>query len=265
MVPTEVRAALREVVPRLAALLRAVPDAGAAAVGSWTAGEVAAHLTHAFRIDTDALAGGPAPDAVVTAAGMAELNARLLAEDSERDPAALADRLDALAREFEDVASRPAGTAGWLGGLRLPPAVVAGHLLEECLVHGHDLAAAAGRPWPVRREHALLAVEGGAIPLIAALPPTAFVDQRKAGGYRARFELRLLGGGRTVLAFDGGALRVEEAGGDVDAHVRADPAALMLVFIGRQELWKPVLGGQLLAWGRRPWLLARMFTVLSPP
>ena len=258
---------MREVVPRLAAILRGVPDAGAASVGSWTVGEVAAHLCHSFRVDTDALAGGPVPDAVVTAGGMAELNARLLADDGERNPAALADRLDALAREFEEVASRPAAaTVGWLDGVRLPPAVVAGHLLEECLVHGHDLATATGQPWPVRRDHALLAVERGAIPLIAALPPTAFVDQERIGSYRARFELRLRGGGRTVLSFGGGALRIEAAGtGEIDAYVCADPVALMLVFIGRQDLWKPVLGGQLLAWGRRPWLLARMFTVLSPP
>jgi hypothetical protein len=267
MIQAEVCAALREVVPRLVALLRGVPDAGAVSVGSWTVGEVAAHLCHAFRFDLDALAGGPVPDALVTAAGMAELNARLLAADGERDPAVLADRLGALAEEFDAVASRPAvDPVRWLDGVRLPPAVVAGHLLEECLVHGHDIATATGRPWPVRREHALLAVQRGAIPLIAALPPTAFVDQERAGSYRARFELRLRGGGRTVLAFDGGTLRIDPAGtGDIDAYVSAEPTALMLVFIGRQDLWKPILGGQLLAWGRRPWLLARMFTVLSPP
>lgn len=41
----------------------------------------------------------------MTTAGMAELNAKQLAEDGERDLAALADRLEILADEFDDVAS----------------------------------------------------------------------------------------------------------------------------------------------------------------
>jgi hypothetical protein len=58
-----------------------------------------------------------------------------------------------------------------------------------------------------------------------------------------------------------------DAGGarDVDAHLSADPAALMMVFIGRQGIGKPLVEGKLAAWGRRPWKLARMLTVISPP
>lgn len=263
----QARAALRDVVPRLVTLARSVPDANSASVGTWTVGEVAAHLSHVFRVDTDAVAGRPLPEAIVTTAGMAEVNAKMLAEDGERDPAVLADRIGKLADEFDDVASRSrAAAVDWLQGVRLPPSAVACHLLEECLVHGHDIARAAGRPWPIQRHHALLAIEGGALPLIAALSPTAFVNQEKAGFFRARFDVRLRGGGRTLLVFDGGSLTLDAAGArDVDAHVSADPAALMLMFIGRQGMWKPLLGGKLAAWGRRPWKLARMLTVMSPP
>ncbi|MEV0405404.1 maleylpyruvate isomerase N-terminal domain-containing protein [Actinoallomurus sp. NPDC050550] len=263
----QARAALRDVVPSLVALVRSVPDAGSTAVGTWTVGDVAAHLSHVFRTDTDAVAGRPVPQAIVTTAGMAEVNAKMLTEDDERDPAVLADRIGALADEFDGVASRSrAATVDWLQGVRLPPSAVACHLLEECLVHGHDIARVAGRPWPIQRQHALLAIEGGALPLIAALPPAAFLNLEKAGSYRARFEVRLRGGGRTLLVFDGGSLTLDAAGArDVDAHVSADPAALMLMFIGRQGQWKPLLEGKLAAWGRRPWKLARMFTVISPP
>jgi hypothetical protein len=143
---------------------------------------------------------------------------------------------------------------------------VACHLLEECLMHGHDIARATGQRWRIQRHHALLAVEGGVLPLIRALPPTAFLNQEKAGSFRARFELRLRGGGRTVLAFDRGSLTIEAAGArDIDAYISADPAALMLVFIGRQGLWKPLLGGEVAAWGPRPWKAARMLTAISPP
>lgn len=162
--------------------------------------------------------------------------------------------------------ARRATTSHSAWKLRLPPSVVACHLLEECLIHGHDLARATGRPWPIRRHHALLAVEGGVLPLISALPPTAFVNQEKAEAFRARFELRLRGGGRTVMVFDHGSLTLDPGcARDVDASLSADPAALMLVFIGRQGLGMPLLGGKLAAWGRRPWKLARMLTAVDPP
>ena len=206
----QARAALRDVVPRLVTLVRSIPDANSVSVGTWTVGDVAAHLSHVFRFDTDAIAGKPVPQAIVTAAGMAEVNAKMLAEDGERDPAVLADRISTLADEFDDVASRSrAATVDWLQGVRLPPSAVACHLLEECLIHGHDIARATGRPWPIQRHHALLAVEGGVLPLIAALPPTAFVNQEKAGSFRARFDLRLRGGGRTVMVFDRGSLTLD--------------------------------------------------------
>lgn len=263
----QVRAALRDVVPNLVALVRSVPDGNSASVGTWTVGDVAAHLSHCFRVDTDAIAGRPVPEAEVTKAGIAEATAKLLAEDGERDPAVLADRIGTLAGEFDDVASRSrAATVDWLQGTRLPPSTVACHLLEECLVHGHDIATATGRSWPIQRHHALLAVEGWVLPLVATLPPTAFMNQEKAGSFRARFDLRLRGGGRTVMDFDRGSLTLDAAGArDVDAHISADPAALMLVFIRRQGIGKPLLEGKLAAWGRRPWKLTRMLTVLSPP
>ena len=263
----QVRAALRDVVPRLVTLVRSVPDASSASVGTWTVGDVAAHLSHVFRVDTDAIAGRPVPEAVVTKAGIAEATAKILAEDGERDPAVLADRIGTLADEFDDVASRSrSATVDWLQGARLTPSAVACHLLEECLVHGHDIARVTGRPWPIQRDHALLAVEGGVIPLIAALPPTAFLNQEKAGSFRARFEIRLRGGGRTLFACDGGSLTLDtRSARAVDARISADPTAFMLLFIGRQGIWKPFLEGKLAAWGRRPWKLTRMLTVISPP
>jgi hypothetical protein len=263
----QARAALRDVVSSLVTLVRSVPDANSVSVGTWTVGDVAAHLSHVFRFDTDAVAGRQVPEAIVTAVGMAEVNAKMLAEDGEREPAVLADRIGALAHEFDDVVSRSrAGAVEWLQGVRLPPSAVACHLLEECLIHGHDIASVTGRPWSIQRHHALLAVEGAVLPLIAALPPTAFVNQENAGSFRARFELRLRGGGRTVMAFDRGSLTLDTAGArDIDAHISADPSALMLVFIGRQGIGKPLLGGKLAAWGPRPWKLARMLTVIDPP
>jgi len=263
----QARAALREVVPRLVALVRSVPNPNSPSVGTWTAGDVAAHLSHVFRADSDAIAGRPVPEAIVTKAGIAEATAKILAEDSERDPAALADRISTLATEFDDVASRSrSATLDWLQGTRLPPSAVACHLLNECLIHGHDIAKGTGRPWTIQRHHALLAIEAFVLPLIAALPPTAFVNQEQAGPFRARIELRLRGGRRTVMVFDRGSLTLDTGPArDVDAHISADPPTFMLVFIRRLGIWKPLLEGKLTAWGPRPWKLTRMLTIISPP
>jgi hypothetical protein len=119
----QARAALRDVVPSLVTLVRSVPDANSVSVGTWTVGDVAAHLSHVLRFDTDALAGRPVPEATVTAAGMAEVNAKMLAEEAS-------------------------STGCKVSACRL--SAVACHLLEECLVHGHDIARAVGRPWSIR-------------------------------------------------------------------------------------------------------------------
>src|SRR5207248_9709301 len=133
----QARAALREVAPRLVALVRSVADPNAPSVGTWTVGDVAAHLSHVFRADPDAIAGRPVPEAIVTKAGIAQATAKILAEDSERDPVVLADRISTLATEFDDVAARSrSATVDWLQGTRLLPSTVACHLLNECLVPG---------------------------------------------------------------------------------------------------------------------------------
>lgn len=260
----EARAALRAVAPRLTALVRGISDPGATAIGTWGATEVAAHLSHAFHGDTDALAGKPLPPTTVTKAGMDDLTARLLAQDGERDPAALADRIGALADEFDDVASRAtADTVGWLQDVRIAPSTVACHLLEECLVHGHDIARATGQEWPIHRSHAVLAVEGFMLQLISALPPTALV---KSKSFRGCMEIRLRGGGRTYLVLDHGSLTVEpEARRKVDAHVSACPAAMMLTFMRRQGIAKSLLAGKVSAWGSRPWKAPQMLAAISTP
>src|SRR5205823_9713573 len=113
----DARAALREVVPEFVRLVRSIPDPNAAAVGTWRVGDVAAHVSHVCGADTDALAGRTLPAVTVSTASVAELTAAMLADDSERDPAVLADRIGALADAFDEVAARcEAHTVTWLGG-----------------------------------------------------------------------------------------------------------------------------------------------------
>ena len=246
---------------------RTHPDPHATAVGTWRVGDVAAHLSHVFRVDADAVAERPVPRVEVTTAGVAALTDSMLAEDDQRDPVILADRIEALGTDFDDIVERcDADTVVWLGDTRLAPSAVACHLLEECLVHGHDIATGTGRSWPIDRRHALLVIEGGVLPLITALPPTAWVRQDRAASLRARVELRLRGGGRTVLALENGGITVRPGQGQtVDVRVSADPAALMLLFMGREGVLKPMLTGKGVAWGRRPWKLLQVLGAVSPP
>lgn len=268
--PTSVgqaREALHEVVPRLVDLIRSIHDPDVPAIGSWTIAEVTAHVSHAVTFDRDALVGEPLPEATVTGAGMTTLNERLLRDDPVRDTRLLAERIDALAGEFDTaVASSDDRPVTWLGGISMAPSAVACHLLEECLMHGHDIAAAVGRRWPIERRHAVLAVEGGVFPIISALPPTAFVDPNKAGALRTTVELRIRGGGRTFMCLEDGELRLRSAAvGPVDAHLSADPTALMLTFLGRQGIARAISQGRLAAWGRRPWWLPRLLAATNPP
>jgi uncharacterized protein (TIGR03083 family) len=260
---TEAQTALRELAPDLTALVRNISDPGATSIGTWEAAEVAAHLSHAFRADTDALAGRPLPTATFTKAGMDGFTARMLAEDGERDPAALADRIAALASEFDAAARSTADTVSWLQGVRLAPSVVACHLLEECLVHGHDIARATGQEWPINRRHGVLVIEGFMMQLVNALPPTALV---KSGSFQARMEMRLRGGGRTLMFFDHGSMTIEpEPQGEIDVHVWTCPVAMMLTFMRRQGIAKSALAGKVAVWGPRPWKAMQMLSIISTP
>ncbi len=263
---TEARAALRDVVSGIVQLVRTIPDPGVPCIGSWRAGDVAAHLSHVLRVDTDAIAERPLPSATITKAGADELTERLLAEDSQRIPAVLAERIDALFQEFDKIASQSRATlVTWLQGARIPPSAVACHLLEECLVHGHDMATATNKPWSIKRDHALLVIEGAVLPIANALPPTAFVNQERAQSFRVRIDLRLRGGNRNHVVITNGSLTWDPGVvSNVDVHVSADPGALLLVFMGRQGMWKPLLTGRAMAWGRRPWKLVRALGVLAP-
>lgn len=265
----EARRGIAEVAPNLARIVRESRPVGPV-LGHWGTGEIAAHISHVIRYDGDSLDGIPLPTAELRPAAVATVTDAELAADPERDPVALAERIEKQLDELLARMKTPAlETVTWLGGVQLPASAVMCHLLEEVLVHGFDIARAGGRPWPIEARHATLAIVGAAAPIITAAGPTAFVNRRHADGFRARFDIRLRGQERFALVFDDGlTVRVgtdADDGQPVDAHISADPATMLLVMLNRVEPLPMAVRGKVMVWGRRPWRVARMIAAMTPP
>jgi hypothetical protein len=255
----------------------------ARAVGGWDLTEVAMHLSQAWII-VPAMARGDAhtiaeivPTMDTEAGGsplrdvwdLAATTWRGVQSDPERDPSVLADRIEARAADYfaACAAASPLDSRPWLvDGVTVPPPTFTCHLLNETIVHGHDIARADGRRWPIDRAHAAIVLEGFVFPIISALGPRAMLDQQRAAGVRATYDVRLRGAGRHIFAFDDGALAIRAPGSDkVDCHISADPASLLLVAWARKSQWVAIATGRLMAWGRKPWLGPRLRMLMRNP
>lgn len=253
---TPAAAALPGAAGRTAQLMREITNPGAAVPGlRWTAAEVAAHLVADLREYTEVIAGhGPAPAIAPGRATAAELttadNQRQLAGYPERDLGRLAsDLTDSVPAFIAAASAAPAGARlSTPFAMTTSPATIAAIVLGEQLIHGLDLARAAGRRWPIEAGDARLVIPG----LIDLLP--GYIDRDRARGLHVQYELRFGGDQRYQLAVDDGAATVGPATGRADCVITADPVAFLLVGYGRIQPWGPMLHGQLRAGGRKPWL-----------
>ncbi|MGH3777544.1 MAG: maleylpyruvate isomerase N-terminal domain-containing protein [Pseudonocardiaceae bacterium] len=264
--------ALRDEVARVTALLRSIQDPQPHAVGQWNLGEVAMHLSQAWvavpglaRHDLSRIhevapsLAGVAGDSLIRdmwdLAGTTTLGVK---SDPERDPAVLADRIETRAQEYlsDCVGADPDAPRPWLvEGATVRQSTLTYHLLSETIMHGYDIAHAAGRKWRIEPAHAAMALGRFNVPVAQALAPRAFVNGAKAAGVQATYDVRIRGGDSFHFIFDDGDLRVvEPSSRRVDCHISADPVALLMVFWSRQSQWPAIAKGKLMAWGRKPWL-----------
>jgi hypothetical protein len=252
---------------RIAGLIRAVPDPDTPALGVWTTGQLAAHLTHVFEVDRDLLNEVPPP--LDDLADLAELTQSRVRDEAVCDPPALATRVERAAADFLAVAAGMDGGEPrvWMGGVKVPASVLACHIVNESVIHGLDLARATGRRWTVERRHARLAFEGFICPMYRSLGRPEFaVNALRAAGVRATYDVRVRGGGRWFLVFEDGGLAIEPPSDrPVDCRMWADPRAVMLLAWHRTPLFRPVVTGQVVPWGRRPWLALRLPGLLKLP
>lgn len=277
------REALRVEEARVAALVRSIRNPGAHAVGTWTVGDVAMHLTQGLLIVPGlargdmadvhrvlpALADRPSLSPLGDVWELADLTVLGVGTDPERDPGVLADRIEARAAAFlEEAAQHTADERrAWLvEGTSLPLPVFTCHLLNEAIMHGYDIAKAEGRPWSIDPAHAAMVFDGFIWPVFASLAPRTMVDQANAAGLRATYDVRVKGGNRYHFVFDDGALSIEPPSSRrVDCHIWADPVAFLLVAYQRQSQWEAIAKGKLLAWGRKPWLGPRFRALMRNP
>lgn len=230
-------------------LLRSAQDGSRPAIGHWSVGDVAMHTSHVFQILGDVARGGTSP--VEDHLRLSDHWEKLLAEDPERDPRLIADRLDQSSKEFLDALQQSdwEQPASWHGGVKVPTYALAGLVTGECVFHGLDVARALGRSWTIDPAKARLVIDG----LLPVMPH--FVKQDAAAGVHATIDFRFRGGPRVYMLIDDGSLVIDErTDRPIDCHVSADPVDYLLIGYGRKSQLGPALTGKILAWGKKPWL-----------
>ncbi|MCW7941316.1 sterol-binding protein [Streptomyces hygroscopicus] len=258
--------AIRETAGDIAALLRAAADTTVPVPGSqWTLGEAAAHLAQANELMADLAAGFERPYGDGTPQSLAEANERALAVFGERDAQPLATMIEEQAGVFLDAVARSAadGTADRTLGTPLGPmdqAVLASYLLTHMLGHGYDLARALGRPHMINRVRVGLCLPF----LLVAMERVA--DAAATAGLTARYTLRLRGGSAFGVTFNDGAVDVTpEPLNRPDCTILTEPITFLLMALGRRDPLRAMARGQVLAWGRKPWLAPRFPTLFTAP
>ncbi|MGH3786715.1 MAG: maleylpyruvate isomerase N-terminal domain-containing protein [Pseudonocardiaceae bacterium] len=277
------QAALRDEVERVTTLLRSIKDPGPHAVGQWNLGEVAMHLSQVWLVGPglarrdlsrvhDVIPGiaGVAGDSLIRDMwDLSEVTKLGVRSDPERDPAVLADRIERRAEEYlgECAGHSPDELRPWIvEDTSLPLSALTGYLLNETVMHGYDIARAAGRDWRIEPAQVAMVPRQFFMPVIRATDPQTFANAEKAGGLQATYDVHLRGYDRLHVVFDDGSVRIEEPSSRrVDCHISADPVTFFMVYWARQSQWTAIAKGKLLAWGRKPWLGPRFRTLLRNP
>ncbi|MGN6791461.1 MAG: maleylpyruvate isomerase family mycothiol-dependent enzyme [Streptosporangiaceae bacterium] len=248
---------------QLVTMLRAGPDPAAVAVGSWTVRDVAAHVAGGAELYDQLARGSPSPARSIET--ITALNDQILGTLAGQSVQVLADRIETAVAGLLTAADRHPSDPDvpWHAGLQIPLSTLLAVACGEYLVHGHDIARAAGLPWRVRGDWART-VFLGLLPIV----PHYLLAER-ARGLRARYDIRMRGDhtARAVFTIDDGVLRIGRSspGTRADCYLSADPWAFLLVLYSRTGPITPALAGRILTWGRRPWLALTLPSLFRKP
>lgn len=258
----QTREAVQQAAGELADMIRPLADTNIPCPGAdWTVGEASLHVAQAARLFTDLAGGASIVHGDRTREGLAVANAAKLAEDSERDPARLADLIvDNTRALLAALASRPPTqrVASPAGDVDLD--TLTSYTLAHTLMHAVPIAKALHKPSPVRRAHVPLM-----LPFLTVGMQT-FVKQDRTRNLNASFLLHLRRGPKLAVTFDKGKLTVGSTPPRrVDCHISADPVQLFLVGVGLKKQWGPIATGKLMTWGTKPWLALQFVGFFATP
>jgi Mycothiol maleylpyruvate isomerase N-terminal domain len=272
-----VRSAAKDIGDRFAALVLSAPDPGAMATADWTVMDTAAHVT-AFAWTYTALVVGddeplPVPGGsehllTTTVHNMHRtLNPAFFDGYPERRPRAVVDRLGSSIEQILDrtATADPTRNTTWLGGSQLPVAGLVAHIVNELMLHGHDIARATGAPWTVPDEYAALFIDLFMVEIARNGVGSVLDDGKPPRPGRIAVEFRSALTRPTTIVLQDGEVWAEEPSRDNDVRLAFQPAMLDLVLFHRVSRPRAALTGALRVWGRRPWLLRPFLQVVQMP
>ncbi|MGY6026589.1 maleylpyruvate isomerase family mycothiol-dependent enzyme [Streptomyces spinosirectus] len=265
--PEGLARAIRETAGDIATLLHGVSDTTVAVPDSqWTVGEAAAHLALANELMADLAAGQARPYGDGTPQSLAAANAQTLATFRERGAEPLASMIAEQADAFLHAVDRQAGDESAAGPALVTPLgpmdrhVLASYLLTHMLGHGYDLARALKRPHMIDRARVALCMPF----MISVMPRVA--DPAAVADLAVRYVVRLRGGPGFGVSIGDGNVHVTPTPLErPDCTILIEPVAFLLIALGRHNPWRAMAQGQILAWGRKPWLAPRFPTLFTAP
>ncbi|MGW1620857.1 maleylpyruvate isomerase family mycothiol-dependent enzyme [Streptomyces sp. NPDC002172] len=261
--PAGLGQAIRQTAADITAVLDGVADMDTAVPGSlWTVGEAAAHLALANELMADLAVGRERPYGDGTAQSLAAANSESLAVFGERRAAPLAAMITEQAERCADALAAAADGPAPVTPLGpMDRSVLASYLLTHMLGHGYDLARAVRRPHMIDAERVAWCV-----PFLLSVMP-AVADGTATAGLTARYTIRLRGGGGAfgVTLSDGAVQVAPEPSDHADCTILIDPVAFLLIALGRRNPWLAMARGQVLAYGRKPWLGPRFPALFVAP
>ena len=243
----------------------AVPDAPAHGL-DWSVAETAVHVLNGLEYYAACIRGAtpvttPRMRGETFAAFAARENQALIDAEPERDPPAIARRVNIALRDLVDAAldAGPDDMATFAAGYSEDTVTSVCTMISELVVHGYDIARTTGARWAVDSDAAALAVYG----VSAGLP--LVLDRDAAAGEEIHVKIRIRRGAPFSIRIDDGRVWTEMTHEKPDVTVWADPVAYLLVGFGRSSLLGQVARGKLAAWGRRPWTVLRVPKLLLSP
>jgi hypothetical protein len=232
----------------------------------WTVVETAVHVLNGLEyyaacIRSEDSAAPPRGSGETMPEYFARENRRQIDAEPERDPSQIARRIRDAARTLVAIAhdAGPDREVVFAAGYSEDVTTSVCAMIAELVVHGFDIAGSTGARWRVDPRAAVLAVYSTTAGLPLALDRSAAADED------IHLRLRLRHGVPFSIRIREGRVWSELAGDRPDAHVWADPVAYLMVGYGRWGVLRPLVGGRLVVWGRRPWVVLTVPKLFAGP